>query len=82
MSFGVQLVRESLFEPLEWVEKVTLAPAKVANMTDRWVKESGWALVDPDLEWVVNNDSILSHGKNTPLINQKMVGKVLQTFTA
>ena len=82
VAFGVQLVNEGLFEPLEWVEKVTLAPAKVANMVDRWVEESGWALVDPKLEWLVSKDSILSQGKNTPLINQKVVGKVIQTFAA
>ncbi|MGB8697536.1 MAG: aspartate carbamoyltransferase, partial [Acinetobacter sp.] len=71
-----------LFEPLEWVEKVTLAPAKVANMVNRWTEEAGWILVDPKLEWIVSKDSILSQGKNTPLINQKVVGKVVQTFVA
>ena len=82
VSFGVQLVKEGLFEPLQWVEKVTLAPAQVANMTDRWVKESGWTLIDPDLEWTVNKNTILSQGKNTPLIGGKVTGKVVQTFTA
>ncbi len=80
VSFGVQLVKEGLFEPLEWAEKVTLAPAKVANMTERWSAESGWVLLDPELEWTINKDSILSHGKNTPLINQNVQGKVIQTF--
>ena len=51
-------------------------------MVDRWVKESGWALVDPKLEWLVTKESLLSQGKNTPLIHQKVVGKVIQTFTA
>ena len=80
VSFGVQLVNEGLFSPLEWVEKVTLAPAKVANMTERWAQESGWVLVDPDLTWTVSKESILSHGKNTPLIDQEMRGKVIHTF--
>ncbi len=80
VSFGVQLINERLFSPLEWVEKVTLAPAKVANMTERWAQESGWVLVDPDLTWTVSKESILSHGKNTPLIDQEMRGKVIHTF--
>ena len=80
VSFGVQLVNEGLFSPLEWVEKVTLAPAKVANMTERWAQESGWVLVDPDLTWTVSKESILAHGKNTPLIDQEMRGKVIHTF--
>lgn len=82
VSLGVQLVKEGLFTPLEWVEKVTLAPAKVANMQDRWVQEAGWVLVDPALEWTLTKESILSQGKNTPLINQTLTGKVLQTFHA
>ncbi len=68
--------------PLEWVEKVTLAPARVAQMADRWINESGWVLLDPELEWTLNKESIVSQGKNTPLINQKVLGKVVQTFAA
>ena len=82
VPFGLELVKEGLFEPLEWVEKVTLAPAKVANMLDRWVEESGWALIDPELEWTITKETIVSQGKNTPLINQTVKGKVIHTFTA
>lgn len=82
VPFGLQLIREGLLTPLEWVEKVTLAPARVAQMADRWINESGWVLLDPELEWTLNKESIVSQGKNTPLINQKVLGKVVQTFTA
>lgn len=82
VPFGIQLVNEGLFTPLEWVEKVTLAPARVAQMADRWTKEAGWVLVDPELEWTLNKESIVSQGKNTPLINQKVRAKVLKTFLA
>ena len=82
VSFGVQLVKEGLFEPLEWVEKVTVAPAKVANMYDRWVAEYGWVLIDPELEWTISKDSIISQGKNTPLIQQTVQAKAIRTFTA
>lgn len=82
VPFGLQLIREGLLTPLEWVEKVTLAPARVAQMADRWVNESGWALLDPELEWTLDKESIVSQGKNTPLINQKVLGKVIQTYVA
>ena len=81
VAFGVQLVNEGLFTPLEWVEKVSSAPAKVAQMTERWEQESGLVLLDPKAEWVVTKDSILSQGKNTPLLNQKIVGKTVRVFT-
>ena len=82
IPFGVQLIAEGLLTPLEWVEKVTLAPAKVAQMQERWANEAGWVLVDPELEWTINKDSIVSNGKNTPLINQVVKGKVVQSFYA
>lgn len=80
VALGTQLVREGLFTPLEWVEKVTVTPARVAKILERWQKEAGWVLVDPELEWQVSKDSIVSQGKNTPLIGQTLQGKVIETF--
>ena len=80
VPFGIQLIQEGLLSPLEWVEKVTLAPAKVANMQQRWADEAGWVLVDPEHEWTINKDTIVSNGKNTPLIQQTVKGKVVHTF--
>ncbi len=80
IPFGIQLVKEGLFSPLEWVEKVTLEPARVANMVKRWQLESGWVLIDPELEWTVSKENMLSKGKNTPLIQQKVQGKVVEIF--
>lgn len=82
VPLGVQLIQEGLFEPLAWVEKVTLAAAKVANMLERWQDEAGWVLLDPELEWTLTKDAILSQGKNTPLLGQRLKGKVIQVFTA
>ena len=82
VPLGVQLIQECLFEPLAWVEKVTLAAAKVANMVERWQAEAGWVLLDPELEWTLTKDAILSQGKNTPLLGQRLKGKVIQVFTA
>ena len=80
VPLGMQLIREDLLEPLAWVEKVTLAPARVAQIQQRWEDELGWVLIDPELTWSLDKNTIWSHGKNTPLINQQMQGKVLRTF--
>lgn len=80
VALGVQLVREGVLEALEWVEKVTIIPAQVANMAERWQQEAGWVLVDPELQWTVSKETILSHGKNTPLLGQQLTGKVINTF--
>ncbi|NHB57069.1 aspartate carbamoyltransferase [Acinetobacter sp. 194] len=80
VPFGIQLIDEGLFTPLEWVEKVTLSAAKVAHMFERWKAESGWVLVDPALQWEVVKESILSQGKNTPLLEKNVKGKVIKVF--
>jgi len=80
VALGVQLVREGLLTPLQWVEKVSLSAARVANMQQRWEKEAGWVLVDPEMKWTLDKNSILSHGKNTPLIHQELQGKVIAVF--
>lgn len=82
IPLGIQLVNEGLFTPLEWVEKVTIQPAQVANMVDRWAQEAGLVLIDPTFEWTLSKENIISQGKNTPLINQQAIGKVVKTFTA
>ena len=82
IPFGVQLGNDGLLEPLEWVKKVTLQPAIVAQMQTRWEQEAGWVLVDPELEWTITKDSIVSNGKNTPLIGATVKGKALVTFKA
>ena len=82
IPFGVQLVNDGLLEPLEWVKKVTVQPATVAQMQTRWAQEAGWVLVDPELEWTITKDSIVSNGKNTPLIGSTVKGKALATFKA
>ena len=82
VPLGIQLINEGLMTALEWVEKVTLAPAQVAQMAERWEKESKWILIDPTIEWTVTKDVIISHGKNTPLLGQTLCGKVVQCFSA
>lgn len=82
VSLGLKLVEDGLFTPLEWVEKVSVKPAQVAQIQTRWEAELGWVLLDPELLWNLNKNTVLSHGKNTPLINQQLKGKVLRTFVS
>ncbi len=80
VALGLQLVQEGLLSPLQWVEKVTIWPAQIANWADRWQSEHGWVLVNPDQNWLLTPQNMVSHGKNTPLLQQQLKGKVTQTF--
>jgi dihydroorotase len=82
VALGVQLVDQGLLAPLEWVQKVTLQAAKVLDLDALWKQQAGWVLIDPQHQWTLEQHSIVSQGKNTPLLGAVLKGKVEQTFVA
>nr|WP_227498110.1 dihydroorotase [Moraxella macacae] len=76
MALGVKLVNDGILTAKQLVEKISINPAKIANIDNT----HGAILVNPALAWTVNHDNLTSHGKNTPFINQTLVGKVEQVF--
>ncbi|MCH4248047.1 MAG: dihydroorotase [Acinetobacter populi] len=81
VALGVQLVKDDLLSPLQWVEKVTTQAAKIFDLTEVWQQQSGWVLVNPEQQWVLDKHTILSNGKNTPLLGTQLQGKVEQVFS-
>ncbi|GAA5011744.1 dihydroorotase [Acinetobacter puyangensis] len=81
VALGVQLVKDDLLSPLQWVEKVTTQAAKIFDLTKVWQQQSGWVLVNPEQQWVLDKHTILSNGKNTPLLGTQLQGKVEQIFS-
>ena len=82
VALGVQLVKEQLLTPLEWVTTVTAQPAKITGLDQQWQQQSGWVLLNPEHTWTVDKNTILSKGKNTPLLGATLIGKVSEVFTA
>lgn len=80
VALGVQLVTEGLLTPLQWVEKVTTQAAGIFDLSDTWQQQSGWVLVNPEQQWIVDKKNIISSGKNTPLLGSQLQGQVEQTF--
>lgn len=80
VALGVELVQQGLLTPLQWVEKVTTQPAKIANIYEQWQQQHGWVLIDPVQTWQLNAQTIQSNGKNTPLIGHTLTGKACQVF--
>lgn len=81
VALGVQLVKDDLLSPLQWVEKVTTQAAKIFDLTEVWQQQSGWVLVNPEQQWILDKHTILSNGKNTPLLGTQLQGKVEQIFS-
>lgn len=81
IALGLSLVEQQVLSALEWVEKVTLSPARLMGLQSKWQAEAGWVLINPTVEWQLTKETMLSKGKNTPLIGQMLKGKVVQVFS-
>ena len=66
------------------IEKLTSGPAKFLGKADMGTLRVGVpadiTIVDPDAEWVVDADSFLSKGKNTPIDGATLKGQVVATL--
>jgi dihydroorotase len=70
---------------LRLIETLSTAPAKLLRLPGGTLKPGALAdlaVVDLDEPWIVREDAILSHSKNTCFEGAKLQGKVLQTLVA
>ncbi|MCM8815442.1 MAG: dihydroorotase [Candidatus Omnitrophica bacterium] len=82
LPLAMSLVKYGL-KPIQIIEKLTIGPARVLKIQPGTITqgaEANCVIFDPEKEWVVTKDNILSQSKNTPFLNKKIKGKVLYTF--
>ena len=82
MALACQLVKEEVISVEVLVDKICLNPAKIAGIDHQYESIGGAIVVDPNLEWEVTVDSMMSNGKNTPFFGQQLKGRVVETFFA
>ncbi|GAB6073033.1 dihydroorotase [Venenivibrio stagnispumantis] len=79
----LELVKKDYFDLNRLVEVMSTNPAKKIGIKPPALKEGEIAeltIFDPFESWEVNEETILSKSKNTPLLGKKLVGKVKYTF--
>ncbi|WP_096999739.1 dihydroorotase [Persephonella hydrogeniphila] len=79
----LELVRKDYFDINRLVEVMSINPAKKIGLQPPQIKVGETAeltVFDPSESWEVNEETILSKSKNTPLIGRKLIGKVKYTF--
>ncbi|MCM8788275.1 MAG: dihydroorotase [Candidatus Omnitrophica bacterium] len=82
LPLAMSLVKYGL-KPIQIIEKLTIGPARALKIQPNTINqgaEANCVIFDPEKEWVVTKDSILSLSKNTPFLNKKIKGKVSCTF--
>ena len=82
MALACQLVKEEVISVEVLVDKICLNPAKIAGIDHQYESIGGAIVVDPNIEWEVTTDSMMSNGKNTPFFGQQLKGRVVETFFA
>jgi len=76
LPLGLQLVREGVLTESRLIAALTQKPSDVLGLE----KNTGWLLIDPSVTWTVNDETLLSTGKNTPWFGQPMQGRVVRVF--
>jgi dihydroorotase len=82
MALACQLVHDEVLTLEQLVDKICLNPAQIAGISTQYEDIGGAVVVDPNLEWQVTAETMQSNGKNTPFFNQKLQGRVVETFFA
>jgi dihydroorotase len=79
----LDLVHKGIVSPSVWVESLSLSPARLLNLpygTLRVGREADVTLIQPDLEWTLTEDKILSKSRNSPFLGWKFKGAVMKTI--
>jgi dihydroorotase len=82
LPLTLQLVRDKCLTLQQAVAALTSAPADIAGIDAGDLSIGSQAdvcIFDPETSWVVERNSLLSSGKNTPFTSWEMTGKVTHT---
>jgi len=85
-AFGVgmtYLVATEVMDLGQLVAAMSEKPAKIFNLETGGLEEGGVAdfvLLDPDAEWTVGPDHLLSRSSNSAFLGEKLRGRVVSTF--
>lgn len=81
---AMELVRQGILSMEQLVQKMCHAPAELYNIERRGYIRPGYqadlVIVNPDDEWTVTADCVLSKCKWSPMEDHKFHAKVIQTF--
>ena len=77
------LVHQGKLDLVTLIERMTAAPARVFKLKAGSLAvgmPADIAVIDPDLEWVVDDKKFYTKGSHSPFIGRKMKGKAVMTF--
>jgi len=78
-----ELIHKKILNWPKLVEKMSVNPAKILRLDKGRLSvgsEADLIIVDPEKEWIVKRDELVSKSKNSPFINRKLKGRVEYTI--
>lgn len=82
LAVCMELVREGLLSPLEFVRRLSTNPAQLLRLPGGTLETGGLAdvvLVDPDRAWTYDPSQGFSKSRNSPWAGQELMGRVTAT---
>ncbi len=83
LPLGLRLVDEGLFDLPTLIAKLTIGPARILGI-DRGTLSVGSVadvcIFDPEAYWILDEERLVSRGRNTPFLDWEMHGRVTQTL--
>ncbi len=78
-----ELVDKGILTPMQMAEKMSHRPAQILGLDRGSLREGKPAdvvVIDPEAEYVIDPETFVSKGKNTPFGGKKVKGKVMTTI--
>jgi dihydroorotase len=79
----LELVRQERLPLTTMVERLTSAPARIFNLDGGTLKAGSVAdvtIIDPEQAWTIDESTIVSKSKNTPLLGMTVQGRAVTTI--
>ncbi|OGT64851.1 MAG: dihydroorotase [Gammaproteobacteria bacterium RIFCSPLOWO2_02_FULL_47_50] len=83
LSLSLQLVQDKVLDLQTAIAALTINPAKIAGIDAGHLGKGTAAdvcIIDPELSWVAEKETLASAGKNCPFLGWEMTGKVTHTL--
>lgn len=83
LPLSIRLVHEGLLTPLQMAERLSLGPARVLGQPLPGIEVGArlpLVLVDPQLQWTLQAEQLLSRGRNTPFAGWPLRGRAIRCF--
>ncbi|MEM5528190.1 dihydroorotase [Gammaproteobacteria bacterium AS21] len=83
LPLGLQLVEQGLINLSQLIEKLTCSPAKILQLNTGTLSigaPADIAIFNPQQQWLVDQNSLVSAGKNSVFLGSELKGKVAYTL--